>query len=333
MGVTLNEYLKTVETDLRAGVIKNLLRYSDLIGLVRFETISGLRAKALRWMTLPDVTWRDLNDDYGTGTGTVEEIEEALYDLGHYVDIEKLFIEAKDHVVDPMVLQINMVTQSLSFEFNDKFINGSPIVDPKGVWGLAYRISKLPASQTMYLDANGDGTGATLKVLAAGDANKKIFIDKLDELIDLVGGVSAHEPDRVTAILMNKKTFQNVRSILRDLNWLNQSKDQFGRTIYDYAGARLIDVGLKADKATGIILNTETFGNSESSGSSMYAVNLTGGDSEGFFGVQLHPLKTDDVGILESRTKYRTVINWPIGFMGLSDYYAARACGFEMAAT
>lgn len=331
MAFTLVDYLKIAKTSLRAGVIKNLLRYSDLIGLVPFENVDALKILQKRWKTLPDVSWRDIGGAFGTGTGQTEDIEEALYDIGHNIDIDKAFMRAKAVVVDPMQLQINMVTQSISYEFNDKVINGSPVVDAKAVWGLKYRVGLLPASQTIYGDAAGNGTGAETRVLASS-ANMQWFLDQLDNLIDAVGGAPAEADPVVTALLMNKKTYQGVRSIMRRQKLLDVTQDQFGRRINSYMGVRLIDVGLKKDKSTEIITNTEDPGDGGSDSSSVYAVRIGSANDEAFTGIQLFPLETNDIGLLEAGNAFRVNVDWMIGFLGLSDYYAARLQGFLMAA-
>jgi len=112
MAVTLVDYLKAAKTPFRASIIQNLLRYSDLMGLVPFESVEGLKIKARRWETLPSVSWLDIGGSFGTGTGEIEELEEALYWIGHNIDIPKPIMRAKNQVVDPMVMLSTSTTSS-----------------------------------------------------------------------------------------------------------------------------------------------------------------------------------------------------------------------------
>jgi len=159
------------------------------------------------------------------------------------------------------------------------------------------------------------------------------FLDDLNALINRVGGAVAHEhdDDPQIVLLMNRRTFEGVTSILRRQKLLDVTQDQFGRRHFSYMGSRLIDVGLKADKSTQIITDTEaaTAGNVSSS---VYAVKLGAPEDEALTGIELYPLETNDVGLVEAGTAYRSSVDWLIGFLAVSDYYAARLYKFQMTA-
>ena len=323
MALTLADIAKVEREPLRKGVMMNLLRFSDILGVLPFENVNSLSNIVVRWKTLPSVEWRKLNAGYSESTGTYEQIAENLYILGGDVDIDTTFKKIKNLIEDPEVSQTRMKLKAAAYEFNDAFINGSQLTEEDQFNGLAYRVSKMPTRQLIYADASGDGTGASLKVMA-DSTNQNLFVDAVDEAMAYVEGGA-------DALFMNEKTKRLFSSVLRRLGLFDTSQDQFGREVPVYKGARLVDVGLQADKATENITNTETESSGDDS-TSIYAVHFEVG--EGLIGIQLEPLDAYVVADeLESKPSKRIRIDWHVGLANWGDYSICRLCGFKMAAS
>ncbi len=328
MAVTLNEIAQVEQEPLRKGVLMNLLRFSELLNVVPFETVTSLSNIVTRWKVLPDVAWRKINEGYTESTGKLEQIVENLFIIGGDIDIDRKLLKATNVIENPEVTQINMMTKAIGYAFNDCLINGDPTVDEDQFTGLHVRLDNKVAAgitrQLVYCDASGDGsTGSSLKVTAS-DANRRAFLDFVEETMDYVEGGATH-------LLMNQKTRRVFNSILRDLGLFNQNQDQFGRTVTEFRGAEMIDVGLQSDKATEIITNTETEC-ADNTGTSIYAVRFEVG--EGICGVQMDNLDAYLVAEeLETAPVKRYRIDWAVGLADWSDYSITRMCGFKMAAS
>lgn len=319
MAITLNTVAKQMTDPLRKGVIMNLLRYSDVLGILPWENVSALDMVVVRWQTLPDVGFRKINLGYTESSGETEQVTESIYILGGDVDADRIFDKITNFIEDPMVTQTNMKLKAIAFVFNDYFINGDPAVDADGFTGLKKRIDGLPSRQKFRPGSGTDAFDPT-----ASSANEHAFIDGLHELDDLVGGADA--------FFCNRKLRLGVGRVLRRAGLLETSRDQWDRTVYEFNGAQVLDVGLKADKSTEIVTNTEDPGDGGDDTTSLYAVKFGVGD-DALVGIQIEALEAYWVGgedhELESKPVRRLRIDWPVGLAGFGDYYAARMHSIE----
>lgn len=319
MAYTLAEMAKVEREPLRKGIMLNLLRYSDILGVLPFELVSSLSNIVVRWKTLPGVGWRKLNEGYDEATGVTEQVTENIFLLGGDVDIDRVFLKVKNLIESPEVTQTKMKLKAVAYEFNDAFINGDQTVDEDELNGLMYRVGKLPARQTVDLGSDA------LKVFA-NTASENTFMDGLDKAIKRCSG------GQCDALFMNETSYLGISSIIRRLGLLDTSKDQFGREIRAYKGIPLIDVGLKADGSTEIITDTEDPGDGGNDASSIYAVHF--GTDEGLTGIQLEALDAYVVAEeLEAKPVKRVRIDWPVGLANFGDFSIVRLNAFKMAAS
>jgi hypothetical protein len=165
----------------------------------------------------------------------------------------------------------------------------------------------------------------TLKILA-DSASEHTFVDKLHELVYVCGA---------NALLMNEKTFLGIGRVLRRLNLLSTTQDNYGRTWEEFAGAKLIDVGVKGDQTTEIITSTETALDSGADSTSIYGVRFDGDD--GFRIIQLSGTSTDPYdpigGEMETKPSKLRRIDWVIGLQNMGRYAIGRLYNFTVAAS
>jgi hypothetical protein len=315
---TLAELAK-IETDtLRKSVIDTLLWEADLMQEIPWETIGQLSTTVVRIGSLPSVGFRKVNEGYSSGTAALEQVTESISLMGAYFDTDKAIARAKNTIADARAIVQAAMLKAMAYKFNDKFINGDPESDPEEFKGLKERIEYLRTTAGggytgQYID-NG-GTAGDGVLLDADEQNN--FLDKIDQLCYAIKG---HSPD---FLLMNDTVLLVIRSVLRRRNLLDTSKDMFDRTVDMYRGARMVDIGCKADQTTEIITNTETLedaGAAEST--SIYAVKFGIGDL--FWGIQEYPLEVDDKGLLEGKPVFRTEVDWPLGLAQADPYAIAR---------
>jgi hypothetical protein len=116
--VTLATVAKQMTDPLRKGVLMTILRQSEIISLLPFETVDSLTVKAARWKVLPTATFRKLNDGYTPGGGETEQIEWAVKLLGGDVDLDKAFDYILGYIEDPWQTQTKMKARAVATLFN-----------------------------------------------------------------------------------------------------------------------------------------------------------------------------------------------------------------------
>lgn len=333
MAITLADLAKQEKSPLKKGVLLNLLRYSNLLGLVPFENADSLTNIVVRWKTLPSTGFRKIGGTYSESTGTTEQITEGVYALGGEIKFDRVFDMVKNTIEDPKVTQTKMKSKAIAFSFNDYFINGDHAVDADGFEGLNKRIaSYLPTRQNLALSAAFDPTAST--------ANEHTLVDNLHNLIDLAGlrkgstvkygGKGTTPAGTDGALLMNRDTFLGVARVLRRLSLLDTTQDNFGREISLFDSIPLVDVGLKADQSTEIIANTYGAGGNETR---IFAVRF--GTDDGLTGIQLNnpdaydPIAAGEGAGNTTGPQKLLRIDWWVGLAGFGSYYAARLTGLK----
>jgi hypothetical protein len=163
------------------------------------------------------------------------------------------------------------------------------------------------------LDVSMDATGLA--------ANQLKLISYVNQLIHKCDG---HGCDM---LLMNTSMYLALMSALTGSGLLSSTEDNYARKIptWGVGGPKIIDVGVKADQSTNIILDTEDEdGVGTGPATSIYAVKLGDKFVKGF---QLYGIDAKDIGLLESGVAYRTVVDWPLGIYHVNPRSFARLSG------
>lgn len=320
MAVTLNEMLKAAKTDYGAMVIKDLIRMSKLLTVLRFKDVSGLRVVGHRWQTLPATGKRKLGGGYTEATGTLEPVEETLSIYGGDIQIDRIFTKVQSLFMDQLALQTEMLRESIARSVHNDIINGDHAVDVDGFEGLKKRVSNMPARLTINLESGGN----SLAVLT-NTTNGHLFLDALHKAKKYVGG-------RVDFWLCSEASELGIGQLYRRQGLLTTTQDAMERTWESILGGAIIDVGLKQDLSTEIMPSTE---GTDSLGNSLYAVRA--GDEEGLNGIQLagtSPEPYDPLagGELTSTPAYMRRVDWAIGLKNMSQNFSiCRVTGFRWA--
>jgi len=312
--------LSKIETDtLRKSVIDIFLMESNVMQEIPWETIGQLTTTVVRMGALPSVGFRKVNESWTESTGdTLEQRVENIALMGGYVDTDKAIARAKNTIADARAIRQVMEVKAMAYKFNDKFINGNPQSDPEEFKGLEKRVDDIYAEgfTGQLIDVAG---GSTTEGILNSSATRHNFLDKLDQLIYAIKG---HNPN---FLFLNDGTLLAIRSLLRRELLLDTTKDMFDRRVDMYSGARLVDIGVTATQTTEIIAADETKGGG-STEASVYAVKF--GIGEFLWGIQEYPLEVDDIGLVPSTpTKYRTVVDWPLGLAVIDPYSIGRLYG------
>lgn len=329
MAITLIDYFKQSKDPESAAFISDLLRNSNLMGIIPFVDTDGFQVEATRWQTVPATAFRTIGSGYTESTGNTEQLTETVFAVGGDVKVDRLFTKAKNTFEQPLQTQMKMKAQSIAFTFNNYLINGDHAVDADGFEGVKKRISNMPTRMTINLDSNQAGTGSSLKVFAS-TANINLFLDSWHKAKKYVDGA--------THILVNESTYLGLAASIRRASpaMFDTTKDNFDREIMTFMGLPIIDVGLLKDKSTEIITTSEDPGNGTLDATSAYFVRID--TEDGLHGLQLagtspEPYDPLTGGELESGPQYLRRIDWAVGLINVSNYCMARVKGFKMASS
>jgi len=320
MAYTLADFSALAETPLKKAVVDIFRKESMLLDNLSIETAGTLNIEFVRTKTLPDITSRNIGEAFIASKGTTEPLSEQVCLLGGYIDIAKELVQAKNQIVNQRALQTQMFVTSMAYKFNDMFINGIPTSAPKDMVGLWYRIvNDLPAAQNID-SASGSGLDISPDASTLSTQQAKL-IDKLDALLHAVDG---HKADM---LIMNSTMYLRLLAALRAVGAFSESEDNFGRKVPVYGGAKIIDLGVKADQTTSIIGDVETLTGaalSGGSGTSIYAVRFGEPHVKAW---QFAPIDVVDKGMLENHVSFRTVIDWGCGMYFYNPRSVARLYG------
>jgi hypothetical protein len=283
---TLADYSALAKRDgapLKQGVIDTLRKDSMIMDLLSFPSVGALQAKGLRIKSLPTLQHRKVNEGYVHSVGTFDPLAESGYLFGGKVQLDRVYDAAKGELMkDPQAAQIDLYLKSLAYSFNDEFFNNDSITNADTITGLRYRINTDFSGQK--IDAGG------VDVSPDTAAPTTAWLTLYDKMDALQYALPDHKAD---AFFMSDTTLLQIRSGLRRMGLLNQSKDQFGRTIdrWGQDGPMLLDAGVKADQTTRVLPNTETSAGVITGGtlSSIFAVRF---GEDYLTGWQLDPLQT-----------------------------------------
>ena len=310
MALTLAEAAVLSTDDLQRGVLETFVQESSVLDRIPFLTIQGNAYAYNKEATLPGVAFRSVNESYVESTGTVVQDSESLVILGGDADVDRFIVSTRGNLNDQRAVQTRLKVKSLSYFFQDRFINGDVATEPKGFDGLKKRLT---GAQVIAAAANGMGP-------VAGGHD---FFDALDALIAAVPGLNGSNG----ALYTNRNVIAKIKSSARRLGGVEMIREALTqKMVATYNGIPLLDIG-QTSAGADIIPQTETQGSS-SVASSIYAVRF--GAAEGdqaVTGLTNGGVQVYDLGELQEKPVYRTRIEFYTGLATFGGKAAARLTG------
>jgi hypothetical protein len=313
---TLLDYELTAPP-LTKAVVKTWREKSPIMDMLSYKTQSQLTMEGIRFNTLPTVPWRKIGEAFSDLKVIPDPWGERLHFLGAKIDIPKEYVDAGG-VIDNRAIQSEAIVEASAYAFNEAFFNNAPTDDEDAIVGLFHRINNDLGSNQKF-DAALDVSPDT----AVTDWQLKMF-DVVDDLLDRVDG-----EDGQKVLWMGRTLYFRYIAALRKANQLF-SEEYLGRKINTYGpgGAKIMQAGRKVDQSTQILGDVETSYTALTGGakSSMYCTRF----GEPFIAGWVMKVPTaEDVGLLENRTHYRTVVDGSVGLYVISPRPAARAYGWQ----
>lgn len=298
---------------------------------IPYITKKQLIANGVRWVgSLPTVNWRTINGGTTVTTGTPSPYQEQAFILSNAIDTDKVLVQDEGQITDPRKAMFAAYLKSMSYDFNNKFINNDPVTgDPNAIVGLKYRITN-GATYGVRPENLINAGGLDISHAGATTATGNTLFEYLDQLLWSVGS-----QDGVGVVIY-------VNNVLYwRLGWLARlmgpnggfatTKDQIGRDVVTFRNAVIRDIGYLSDQATRIITTTETSAGAPGSSTytSMYAVRFA---EDALIGWQFEAINGMDLGLLgNDGTVYRTLIDWVSGILPTSNRCMARIYGLKLA--
>lgn len=334
--VTLADYALYSNNPLVQSVSYSLIDNGSVIADIPLFTKKSFTLNGSRFEgNLPSVTWRPLNSEGVSTKGTPTPWQEQVFLLTNYIDVDKYVEEEENQIASPRAIQTEAYLKAVTYDFNFKFINNDHVSgDQNAPVGLKYRIAN-GGTYGVRPENLIDAGGVDLRTGHVTQATANQFLVLLDQLL---WSVDSPDGSGVT-LYMNEVCQRLFASAIRTMGTSGgfaTTQDQFGRTIQMYKGARIRDIGYKADQATRIILGGPTssgslsgedstgLSTSTSSGSiftSIYAVNYS---ANHFGGWQFGELNVQDLGLINNGVIYRTLLDWAVGLLNQSTRSIAR---------
>lgn len=344
--ITLLEALSLHQPELRGAVINTLVQNVPLMDKIKWENTKQLNVTTSYLSGIPSVSFRSLNE-------APAEVKPSFAQMN-----ETLKILEADIVIDPVLLMVDTiqnleaanseaVIKSIGYLVNQKLIAGDSATDPEEPDGINIRLQNDERFSGQTVNPNSGTTTTTLDLTAAtnSSANRFTYLDKLDELIAVMGGTNWNN-DAPINFLVNNQTERANWSFIRREKLLDTTKDQFDRTLTAFRGVPFIDVGFKpgaaaitgtfdATGATGnqIISNdgdspTGNGANAYTASTTVYAVRF---GNDYFLGLQMSPLKTKHLGqSVDNPHKSKVNIQWVFGFAAFQKRSIARLVGLNI---
>src|SRR5260221_115366 len=91
---------------------------------------------------LPTVNWAPINSEGVTTKGTPTPYSEQLYLIRNNIDVDKVYVEDENQIVDPRSTQVGAYLKAVTYDLNFKYFQNDHITgDQNSFVGLSYRIN------------------------------------------------------------------------------------------------------------------------------------------------------------------------------------------------
>lgn len=269
--LTLLEASKGEPTQLKAGVIQTIIQESPIIEKLPWLPFEGAALQHEVEETMPDATFRDVNEAYTNSFGTTSFYFWGVAIMGGQVKLDNFLQRVMSSRSDQKAKQFASLAKSNAMRFDYEFFDGDGT--NKGFKGVKTLIE--------------DGFGQKLRNGAAG-GGAALQVSKMDQARDLFKNQG--DPSE---ILLNRDTRRNltayVRSTAVGITLLEIEKNTLGKRITMYDGMPLTLLG-QVRNPSGLEVDALRFdqddgaGGGGSTSTSMYFVKWGEDDVTGILG-------------------------------------------------
>lgn len=297
MVMTLLEASKLNAGDvIRAGVIEQFARSSELLRVLPFLDVQGSAYHYNLEGRLPGVAFRGVNEAFSESVGIIAPQVEVLRIAGGDLDVDKAILDMNG--MDVRSRHEAMKIKAMSLYIGKKLLKGDSTSDMREFDGLQNRVT---GSQLVAAGATANGTPLSLA--------------KLDEAIDAV--------DFPTHLIMSKALARRLSAAARSASvggYITYMKNEFGERVMSYNDIPIVTVD-HDDEGARVLDFNEAATSGTATASSVYVVNF----SDGYcVGLQNGSMQVRDLGEIDAKPVWRTRVDWNVGFATMHGRCASR---------
>lgn len=242
MPVTLAQALQNAQDDYDATVIDEF-RTNPLMDLITFDDVvnpagggSTLTYGYRRLTTAPTADFRAINSEYTPQEAQTTQYSTSLKVLGGSYQIDRILANIGAAASGEVALQTSQKIKAAQALFGDTIINGDSSVDADSFDGLKKALTGSSTENT----TTHDWSGTMSQTLAF-----QILTD-VDDLLSTMDGAAS-------VIISNRKVIQLIKAAVRFASQYTEVPGPRDTTRTAYAGAVLVDAGLKAGSGSDVI--------------------------------------------------------------------------------
>jgi hypothetical protein len=309
--VSLLEAAKCGDDMLKAGLIETIIQESPIVEQLHWQPFEGTALKHMEEGTLPNVQFRNVNEDYDSSWGTDNEHYWGTAILGGEVTVDNYLVRVVGNRQSVEKKQYRKLQKANRMRFDYEFLNGTGSVASKGFKGLKTLITE------------GFGQSFANSTTAPG-----LDLDKLDEAFDLFRNQGGPE-----AILCNYRFRREMTIAGRDTSTgfalIDVGNDMFGRKVTQYNGVPLRILGDGLDSSGNVVPllpDTEDPGDAGNDTASVYLIKFGEDDVSGLLGLG-GSFDVRPFGELEAGPRRMARLEWYPGVAVFNQYSVVRLTG------
>ncbi len=316
MAITLADMYLLSPYLFEKGIIKTLQEESQLINSLSFENVEALTVQTYRSGKLQPVSWRKINEPFGSVIqGKPEPVQAGIFSFGNNIDIDYLVKRDKTpKIVDPMTQQINDTMVTMARQFNDAWVNNTPMKDPQAIIGVRYMINEEFPGQKICANPAGNAVLDLTPTGANYASNISIFFLMLDKAINAIDG------KKPNIAVCNSTFLTHFTALCRDSGYLKMTEDSLGRKFVEYNGVKFVDAGNTYEDmdANGldipVITDKELYnGTVDLSNGNSTSVMFARIDKTHYQPFQFENLSAENIGMLDDGVHDRSIVKWDVG--------------------
>lgn len=288
--------LKELDPTSRAAQIA-IARSSMVFSFLPFINVST--DDNYQWKTVYDLenaraSYRALNEELTEGEEDIASLQFALAILGDKVEVDRKMPNREDAFNKKMAMK----AEGIGFTYNESFIKGSRLADPRQFDGLQTIVEEqIPSTQTLASAASG------------GEA---LSLAKLDAVIDSVRGCNA----LMCSASLARKFWAAGRdtSVAGFVNYEPNDSAVAGRglgsAITFYNGRPIIAVKNTFNKDDILPYDEAATNGGQLQTTSLYALRL---GEDGVYGAQSGSVEANNFGLVQGSVKHKGDVEWVSG--------------------
>jgi len=311
--LTLADYAAISNDPVVKEITKSLHQTWNALKDIPLYTSPSLKQVGMRYLNsnIPAPNWTGVNSEPVPVKGRPKSYEENMYLVRNKILVDKVLMAQPQNIIDPIEAQVQIFLEGFAYDFNDKFINNSPVTGTVDCFpGLGYRLDNFADFDIpSEMDISVPTTQATLKSGSITAALSNGLFSAIQELLD-----NMNAPDGNGVVLyMNEFAKRQIEFAIRTMGigaGFDVTMDSFDRPVEKYKSATVRTVGRKSDGTTPIIANNLA-GPVASKSTHIYAVRYGTGYVQGW---QSGPFKPEYLGLSkENGIMHNVVFDWGVG--------------------